>query len=168
MIGEARYRLCVVGCGRRYYSDQSVGLDVASHLRKTPGHACEVLGFEQCNPGFISELPPTATIVFVAGSRTRVRPGTVQVIRLGTECLKGGSGIKKSGILCGDAEILLKETSKAPQLFAIGIEMESWDSGIGVTSSVHAAAMEVVRGLAQFDGKGQPKLPFFTEELRSD
>jgi hypothetical protein len=59
--------------------------------------------------------------------------------------------------------MLLRSLKSHVQVYLIGIAIENWDPGIGITSSVHAAVLEVVRELAKLNGKGQPKLPCFPE-----
>ena len=148
-------RIVVVGCGKHLASDESVGLEVVTQLRRTPGHICEVFDCQSISPIFVSDLPANAVLIFVDGMRTGSRPGTIRGINL-------QAGTKPSLPIRSEVEMLLNRASRIPQVYFIGIEIEKWDPGVGITSGVHAAALEVVRELAKLNGEGQPKLPFFT------
>lgn len=157
-------RVIVVGCGSRFASDEAAGLEVAAQLRRTSGHTCEVRDIESCSPTFIAGLPPDALVIFVDAVRSGARPGTVHRIALassGRITLQTGSshmwGIRS------EIENLLHLPQPRPQMYLFGIEIEKWDPGFGITTSVHAAVLEVLRELSTFNGKGQPKLPFFSE-----
>jgi hydrogenase maturation protease len=162
-------RIVVVGCGDRFASDEVAGLEVAAELRRTSGHICEVRAIELCSPTFLAELSPDTIVIFVDGVRSGARPGTIHAIRLPSERVHAHGQTAGSGdALDVHREIDMLQHVKGPKMYLLGIEIERWDPGIGVTTSVHAAVMEVVRELAKLNGKGQPKLPFFTEDLRSD
>jgi len=163
-------RIIVVGCGSHYASDDVVGLEVADQLRRIPGHICEVRAIEHCSPSFLAELPPGTIVILVDAVRSGARPGTIHAVRLPSDRVHAhGQPASSSNTLSVHHEVEMLQNVKAgPKLYLLGIEIERWDSGIGVTSSVHAAMLEVVRELAKLNGKGQPKLPFFTEDLRSD
>ena len=157
-------RIIVVGCGDHFASDDVVGLEVADQLRRIPGHVCEVRGIELCSPSFLQELPPGTIVIFVDAVRSGARPGTIHAIRLPSARVHGHGQPKPSSDALGvHHEVDMLQHVNGPAMYLLGIEIEKWDPGIGVTSSVHAEMLDVVRGLAKLNGKGQPKLPFFTE-----
>ncbi len=162
-------RIIVVGCGDRFASDEVVGLEVADQLRHIPGHLCEVRAIELCSPSFLGELPPETILIFVDAVRSGTRPGTIHAVRLPSDRVHPYSQATSSTDALGvHREVDTLQHVKGPKMYLLGIEIERWDPGIGVTTSVHAAVTEVVRELAKLKEKGQPKLPFFTEDLRSD
>jgi hydrogenase maturation protease len=150
-----------VGCGNQFASDEAVGLEVVSQLRRVIGHVCEVHDCRTVSPALLSSLGPETVLIYVDAVRTGARPGTIHGVEL--HC-----GQEPSVVIRSEIQLLLNRAKKLPQAYFIGIEIEKWDPGIGVTTSVHSAALEVVRELAKINGKGQPKLPFFTETPRSD
>ena len=162
-------RIIVVGCGDHFASDDVAGLEVADQLRRIAGHVCEVRAIEVCSSSFLTELPPGTIVIFVDSVRSGARPGTIHAIRLPSARVHGHGQPKPSSDALGvHSEVDMLQHVKGPAMFLLGIEIERWDPGIGVTTSVHAAILEVVRELAKLNGKGQPKLPFFPEDLRSD
>lgn len=163
-------RIIVVGCGDHFASDDVVGLEVADQLRRIPGHICEVRAIEHCSPSFLAELPASTIVIFVDAVRSGVRPGSIHAVRLPSERVHAhGQPASSSKALGVHHEVeMLQHLKTRSKMYLLGIEIERWEPGIGVTSSVHAAMLEVVRELAKLNGKGQPKLPFFTEDLRSD
>jgi hydrogenase maturation protease len=164
-------RIIVVGVGDRFASDDAAGLELAAELRRTPGHVCEVRDIENCPPSFLTDLPPDSTVIFADAVRTGARPGTIHAVRLPSEkvCPRTKSSAP-AGALAIHHQIHLLQHLASPSLpmYLLGIEVENRDPGIGITTSIHAAILEVVRELAKFNGRGQPKLPFFTDNLRSD
>ena len=162
-------RILVVGCGERFASDEVAGLEVAAQLGRTPGHICEVRDIEHCSPSFLEQLPADSIVILVDAVKSGARPGTIHAIRLPADRVHPyGQPTGSSDSLGVHREIDMLQRVKGPKLYLLGIEIEKWDPGIGVTTSVHAAVLELVRELAKRNGKGQPKLPFFTEDLRSD
>jgi hydrogenase maturation protease len=168
-------RILIVGLGNQLSSDEAVGLEVAKQLRAVSGHICEVVDADRVTPGLLNGLPANAMLVFISGVRNGSRPGTIHAVRLHPNGpLKGSLPTHALGMKVPDEiQLALQNATRLPPICLIGIEMERWDSGVGITSSVHAAALHVVRELAklteiELNEKGQPKLPFFTEDLRSD
>ncbi len=159
-------RVVVVGCGDRLASDGAAGLEVADQLRRTPGHVCEIRDIQSCSPNFLAELPPGAMVIFVDAVRSGSRPGTIHWMRLKSPALAAQTlqfGASHTRGLRPEIENLLRVTEPGPQMYLIGIEIEKWDPGFGITSSVHAAVLEVVRELSKLNEKGQPKLPLFRD-----
>ena len=155
-------RVVVVGCGERFASDAAAGLEVAAMLVRLPGHACEVRDLELCSPQFIAELPADSILVFVQGVMSNSPPGTVHAVRLSREGV-ADNGSNPNLRVWDEIRNLLALASRLPQVCFVGIEMERTDAGVGITSSVHAAVLEVTRELISLNEKGQPKLPFLTE-----
>ena len=168
---DLEYRVIVVGFGDHFASDAVAGLEVADHLRRASGHICEVRSIESCSPIFFAEQPPNTIVIFTDSVRSGSRPGTIHGISLSTSevvthAMQFGSNITRG--LRPEIQTLLHSTQRHPPMYLIGIEIEKFDPGIGITTGVHTAVLEVVRELAKLNGKGQPKLPFFPDFLRSD
>ena len=159
-------RIVVVGCGDPFASDAAAGLEVAAMLRRTPGHSCEVRELDLCTPSFISELAPEAILAFAQGVISNSPPGSVHVVRLGKDGLPEPSATANLRVW-DEISNLLKLASRLSKVYLIGIEMERTDAGIGISSSVHAGVVEVVKELAGINEKGQPKLPFLQKPKSS-
>ncbi len=155
-------RVVVVGCGDRFASDAAAGLEVAAMLRRIPGHSCEVRDLDLCSPQYISGLSPETVLVFVQGVMSSSPPGSIHAVRLTRDGLPASSSSRTLRVW-DEVRNLLRLSSHVPNVGLMGIEMERTDAGIGISSSVHAAVLEVVRELAALNEKGQPKLPFLTE-----
>jgi hydrogenase maturation protease len=140
-------RVIVIGCGNRFASDEAAGLEVGAQLRRRPGHICEVREIESCSPGFLSELPPDTTLIFVDSIQTGARPGTIHALRF---------PLSHAVRIRNEIRMLLPLAEKVSQMYLVGIEIEKSDPGIGVTSSVHAAVLEVVKQLSKLVKQGRP------------
>jgi hydrogenase maturation protease len=161
LASDRRIRIVVVGCGNHLASDDAVGLEVISQLKRVAGHICEAYDCRTVSPTFLSDLPPDTILIFVDAVRSGARPGTIHSFKL-------VAGEKTPVAVRSEIGLLLDRAKQVPQAYLIGIEIERWDPGLGISSTVHAAAVEVARKLAKLNGKGQPELPFFTDDLQSN
>lgn len=158
------YRVVVIGCGNHFTSDDAAGLECAALLRRTPGHICAIRELEQCSTDFLAHLPPGTIIIVIDTIQTGQKPGTIQglVLRPGT------ADLRLLSLIRSEIRVLLHGLNNLARVYFIGIEAERREPGLGISSSVHAAVQQVVAELANLNGKGQPKLPFFPENLFSD
>ncbi len=160
-------RVVVVGCGDHFSSDAAAGLEVAAMLRRLPGHDCEVRDLELCSPQFISELSAGSVLIFVQGVASGSPAGTVHRFRVDRDGVASPPA-RITPRISDEVRNLLRLAASIPQVWLVGIELERTDAGIGISSSVHTAVLEVVRELAATNEKGQSKLPFFTETSSPD
>lgn len=162
-------RVIVVGCGSHSASDEAAGLDVADQLRRTPGHVCEVRDMTSCSRAFVAELPVDTVVIFVDAVRSGARPGTFHGIALTPSSeriaptLQSGSGHTRG--MRQEIENLLHIPEPRPRMYWIGIEIEKWDPGFGITTSVHSAVFGSSEGTRQAQWKRAAEAALFPRNV---
>src|SRR4051812_7121862 len=73
----------VVGCGVSGPGDDSAGLQVVEALSQFPNLSCEFRVYDRgWPPGFLSEIPVEALVIFVAAVHSDAAPGTIWCLKL--------------------------------------------------------------------------------------
>ena len=138
----------MVGIGNRERGDDAVGPEVASRIARLGLPGLDVVVYAE-PLALVEHLASHDDVVVVDATGPRGRPGTVDVLRVGTAPLhRPPPAFGSHGLGVADAVELARALDRLPErLTVVGVQGWTFDVGAGLSAEVEAALDEAVRAV---------------------